>query len=359
MFTKINLLINCVLRFSRNTVLFFFILALASCSGDDVPANNRYQFKQPENFPNAVYTFDNNPVTEDGFELGRALFYDPVLSIDSSVSCAACHQQARAFIDPVHRLSRGVNAAEGIRNAPAIQNMAFQNNFFWDGGVKHLDFVPINAITNPVEMHESLVHVIEKLNRSKFYPKQFKKAFGEGEITSQQMLYALSQFMNMMVSANSRYDKWVRNEGESLTTEELEGLNLFQSKCSSCHATDLFTDDSFRNNGLDETFLNDTGRQRITESEEDAGKFKVPSLRNAEITYPYMHDGRFKTLNDVLNHYASGVKSSATLDPTLNQNAQLGIALTETEKTRIIAFIKTLTDDEFIKSKMFTNPFTK
>lgn len=356
MFTKINFWIKCVLQFLGNALLPLVLFVLASCSGDDVPANNRYQFKQPENFPDAVYTFNNNPVSENGFELGRALFYDPILSIDSSVSCANCHQQARAFIDPVHRLSRGVDAAEGIRNAPAIQNMAFQNNFFWDGGVKHLDFVPINAITNPVEMHESVAHVVEKLQRSEFYQARFKKAFGEGEITSQQMLYALSQFMNLMVSANSRYDKWARNEGGSLTTEELDGLNLFQSKCSGCHATDLFTDDSFRNNGLDASFT-DLGRQRITESEDDAGKFKVPSLRNAEITYPYMHDGRLKTLEAVLNHYASGVKTSSTLDPALNQSGTLGIALTDDEKIKIIAFIKTLTDEEFTKNKMFTNPF--
>jgi cytochrome c peroxidase len=332
-------------------------VGLVSCFGDEVTSNSTYQFKQPDNFPRAVYTFNNNPITEDRFELGRALFYDPVLSIDSSVSCANCHQQARAFIDPVHRLSRGVNDAEGFRNAPAIQNMAFQESFFWDGGVKHLDFVPINAITNPAEMHESLAHVVEKLKRSKSYSNRFKKAFTENEITSQQMLYALSQFMNLMVSANSRYDKWVRNEGELLTAEELEGLSLFQSKCSSCHATDLFTDDSFRNNGLDTDFSADTGRQRITEAGTDAGKFKVPSLRNAELTYPYMHDGRFRTLNDVLNHYTSGVKSSATLDPALNQNGQLGIVLTEEEKTKVIKFLKTLTDESFIKNKLFTNPF--
>jgi len=336
---------------------------LLSCSSESVaPGSDAYAFIKPLNFPDAVYTFENNEVTREGFELGRALFYDPILSADSSVACANCHQQAKAFTDPIHRLSRGVNDTEGIRNAPAIQNMAFQSDFFWDGGVRHLDFVPINAITSDLEMAEKLAHVVEKIQRSKTYPEIFKKAFGTGEVTSQRMLFSLSQFMDLMISSNSRYDKYVRNEGEVLSKEELAGLTLFKSKCSSCHATDLFTDGSFRNNGLDADFKIDSGRAHITEAMEDRGKFKVPGLRNVELTSPYMHDGQFNTLQQVLNHYAQGVTDSETLDPFFRQetpNTKLGIALSEEEKVEIIAFLKTLTDKTFTQDKRFSNPFNK
>lgn len=351
--------LNVVGRLSSVFFALFFIL-LIGCSGESIaPEEDPYLFKTPENFPKPVYTFENNPETREGIELGRALFYDPILSGDSSIACANCHQQVVAFADPVHRFSKGVQDREGVRNAPAIQNMAFQSVFFWDGGVKHLDFVPINAITSDLEMAEKISYVVEKLQRSKTYPEKFARAFGKTEVNSQKMFYALSQFMNMMVSANSRYDKFMRNEGETLTQLELEGMTLFNTKCASCHASDLFTDGTFRNNGLDAAFESDSGRARITELDEDIGKFKVPSLRNAELTDPYMHNGRFRTLKQVLDHYAQGVTSSETLDPILKQNGSLGISMSEDEKTKIIAFIKTLTDKTFTSDKRFSNPFLK
>jgi len=343
-----------------NRFLFFTLISSVSvcCTSESLtPASNPYAFTKPANFPDAVYTFENNEVTREGFELGRALFYDPILSADSTIACANCHQQVRAFSDPVHRFSKGVNDIEGVRNAPAIQNMAFQTHFFWDGGVKHLDFVPINAITSELEMAEKLAHVVEKIQRSKTYPENFNRAFGASEITSQRMLFALSQFMSVMISSNSRYDHDVRSEGEVLSTEELEGLALFKNKCSSCHATDLFTDGSFRNNGLDAEFKLDSGRAHITELAKDKGKFNVPGLRNAELTSPYMHDGRFKTLKQVLDHYSNGVNDSETLDPLLKQGTSTGIALSEDEKIKIIAFIIALTDKTFIEDKRFSNPF--
>jgi cytochrome c peroxidase len=343
---------------------FIFLLATAACmmncSSEGVsPEADIYAFHKPENFPEPLYTFTNNEVSHEGFELGRALFYDPILSSDSSIACANCHQQVKAFSDPVHRFSKGVNDREGIRNAPAVQNMAFQSHFFWDGGVKHLDFVPISAITSEKEMDEKVAQVVVKLNRSKLYPEKFVKAFGDVEPTSQKMLYALSQFMNMMVSSNSRYDKYVRQEGEVLTADELQGLTLFNANCKSCHATDLFTDGSFRNNGLDASFEKDEGRAHITELADDLGKFKVPSLRNADLTAPYMHDGRFRTLKEVLDHYSETVKPSETLDAELKKGSSLGIQMTEDEKAKIIAFIKTLTDKTFTQDKRFSNPFLK
>jgi cytochrome c peroxidase len=338
-------------------VACFAAIVLWGCADQDAsPQNDAYAFLPPATFPAVAYTLENNPVTRDGFELGRALFYDPILSVDSSIACANCHQQARAFSDPVHRFSKGVGEASGFRNAPAIQNTAFAQDFFWDGGVKHLDFVPINAITSELEMQETLAGVVIKLQRSAFYPTRFNQAFGYGEITSQHMLQALSQFMVMMISADARYDQYLQGR-ESLTTDELAGLQLVQQKCSGCHATDIFTDGSFRNNGLDENFDSDAGRERITELPEDRGKFKVPSLRNVELTAPYMHDGRFGTLTQVLGHYNTGVKTSETLDPLLTAGSLPGIALSATDQQQIIAFLKTLTDRTFTKDPRFSNPF--
>jgi len=331
---------------------FFF-----QCTDTFHPSNHPYAFRRPQNFPEPTYTFENNALTTAGVELGRALFYDPILSADSTIACASCHQQASSFSDPVHKLSRGVNDASGFRNAPAIQNMAFQNNFFWDGGITHLDFVPINAITSDLELGEKLENVVAKLARHNDYRVRFKRAFGTTDIDSQKVLHALSQFMSLMISADSRYDRYVRNEGEEFTNDEREGLKLFTAKCTTCHATDIFSDGSFRNNGLSSTFEKDAGRERVTEFPADRGKFKVPGLRNVELTFPYMHDGRFRTLEDVLNHYAHFVKDSETLDPALKESASPGIGMTTAEKAKIIAFLKTLTDRNFTTDRRFSNPF--
>ena len=337
--------------------LFWVPVFLLSCSSDDPDAaRDLYVFEQPANFPNPTYTFDNNPVTREGFELGRKLFFDPILSRDNSVSCNNCHQQALAFADsPLHPTSIGIDNRMGHRNAPALANMAFLPEFFWDGGVTHLDFVPINAIESEVEMDDDLTNVVNKLNDHDEYPALFQKAFDIDEVTSPYMLYALSQFTNMMVSANSAYDKYSRGEGVQLSDLELEGLSLFEENCSSCHSGELFTDFSYRNNGLNRTFI-DLGRGRITESEADYGKFRVPSLRNVELTAPYMHNARFNTLEEVMDHYDQGMVASPTLDPLFQNNqAVVGIPLTSAEKISIIAFLKTLTDREFTANPIFRN----
>ncbi len=326
-----------------------------SCKSDDEgPGPDlTYTFIKPDHFPEPTYTFDNNPVTQEGFELGRKLFFDPLLSVDNSVSCGNCHNQAVAFSDPQHTLSIGVDGRVGIRNAPALANMAFMKEFFWDGGVTHLDFVPLNAIESEFEMGEEIGNVIEKLNNSNRYRDMFNDAFGVDSITTPRMLHALAQYTAMMISANSRYDQYLRNEAE-LSQDELAGLAVFESKCSSCHAGALFTDQSYRNNGLDETF-EDRGRATITELPEDEGRFKVPSLRNVGITDPYMHDGRFFTLEQVLEHYASGVVNSETLDESLN-GEPMGIPLTTQEQQQIIAFLHTLTDTSFTRDPKFIEP---
>ena len=333
-----------------------FVLTLCiSCSDDDkltVPVN-RYEFKAPENFPQPTYTFDNNPVTRPGFELGKALFYDPILSKDGSVSCNNCHIQATAFADsPVHPLSVGVDNRLGIRNAPSLANMAFFPEFFWDGGVTHLDFVPINAIEAEFELDETVENVVAKLNAKETYRDMFRDAFGIEEVTLPYTLYALSQFTNMMVSANSRYDRYVRNEGESLTELESEGMAVFREKCGNCHNGDLFTDFSYRNNGLDSTFA-DTGRNRITALNSDIGKFRVPSLRNVALTAPYMHNARFNTLEEVLDHYANGMVYYETVDDSFVKQDGLGIDFEENDKEAIIAFLNTLTDIDFVQDTLF------
>jgi cytochrome c peroxidase len=343
-------------RLSSKPLLGGLLLFLISCSAGNETPSDAFVFKAPEGFPSATYTFDNNPLTKEGFELGRKLFFDPMLSRDGSVSCNNCHIQATAFSDSQqHPLSVGVDDRRGIRNAPPLFNLAFMNEFFWDGGVTHLDFVPTNAIEADFEMDETLANVVRKLNKDAEYPGLFKSAFGADSVSSPYLLHALSQFLIMMVSANSRYDKFIRNEGGVLTTEELEGMAVFENKCSSCHAGVLFSDFSYRNNGISSEFT-DEGRARITESEEDLGKFRVPTLRNIALTAPYMHNAKFKTLEEVLDHYTGAVHNTPTLDPAFTQNGRLGLEISDDEKKKIIAFLRTLTDREFVSDERFHNP---
>lgn len=343
-----------MLRFIYTAMAMVLLLPLTSCSEDSdyTPVDEAMELNVPSNFPALA---QNVSVTKKGFELGRKLFYDGRLSADGTVSCSFCHEQAYAFTHHGHQFSHGINNQEGTRNAQAVQNMAFQGEYFYDGASNSLEMLSIVPIHNPIEMAETLETIAAKLKTDREYVKLFSEAFGDEQVSSGNILKALSQFMAMMVSANSRYDKYVRNEpGGSLTVQELQGLQLFQSKCASCHATDLFTDNSFRNNGLPPNpFINDKGREIVTGFASDAYKFKVPSLRNVEKTAPYMHDGRFGSLESVLNFYSSGVQQSETLDPQLNHGGMLGIPMNAEEKDAIITFLKTLTDEEFLANPLF------
>jgi cytochrome c peroxidase len=343
-------------KFIYILLILFTAFVLSSCTKEETKTEPEQEFKLviPSNFPAPEYDLESNPITKEGFELGKMIFYDPILSRDSTIACGNCHIQYSAFTQTDHSVSHGIDNLLGKRNSLPVMNMLWQKNFFWDGGVHNLDLVPINAIESPVEMDETASHVFEKLRKTERYPRLFKNAFGTEEINSQRFFKALSQFMLMLVSANSRYDKYVRGEGGQLSADELEGLQLFKEKCSSCHSTDLFTDHSFRNNGIKNDFKHDPGLALITYIPADSGKFRVPSLRNVLQTAPYMHDGSLDNLESVLDHYTNGVKLSSTLDPSLNVNGTLGIALTETEKTKIISFLGTLTDEEFLKDKRFS-----
>ncbi len=331
--------------------LFAVLLAFACQPEDPQPDRVDIRFEIPANFPPPVYDLSKNPVTQEGFELGRALFYDGILSRDGTISCGFCHQQSSGFTQHGHDLSHGIDDKLTLRNALPIQNLAWEKEFFWDGGVFHLDLFAISPIEADNEMDEELPNVLNKLRQHKTYPKMFEAAFGSPDITTDRFLKALSQFQLMCISADSKYDKYVRKEGVMLTSEELAGLNVFQQKCASCHSGELFTDNSYRNNGLPVGNPEDTGRGRITLNAADDYKFRVPSLRNVEVTLPYMHDGRFRTLENVLDFYANGVVDSPTLDPSLKQNGRLGIPLNETEKKQIIAFLRTLTDQDFLRRK--------
>ena len=338
--------------------IFLILLAFVVCgcsNDDDEYQNVPLSFQVPSNFPELAYDLSNNPLTQKGFELGKKLFYDGRLSSDGVVSCGFCHIQADAFTHHGHSFSHGVGDNIGTRNTPPIQNLAFQTAFMWDGATTHLDLQPIIPLTSPIEMNGSFSQIIAMMKADPIYVKLFKQAFSDGQINSENMLKALGQFMVMAVSSNSRFDKFRRNEpGGVLSQDELEGYAIFNKKCASCHATDLFTDNSFRNNGLSiNPQINDVGYYRVTELPQDKYKFKVPSLRNIEKTAPYMHDGRFYTLEAVLNHYSNGVQNNLNLDSSLNTNGTLGIPLTNDQKTKIIAFLKTLTDQQFLTDSRF------
>lgn len=331
-----------------------FLLLCACRKNKDEQTIAQIKFEQPANFPSPFYQFEGNPLTMPGFELGKKLFYDVRLSADKSVSCGSCHQQFAAFANLDHDVSHGVNNCLGKRNAPVLFNLVWQKEFFWDGGAKNLEVSPLNAISAPCEMGTDLNTIITFLNQTSPYPQMFKAAFGNATANSQNMLRALTQFMGVMVSANSKYDKVMKNPVQnSFTNDEKAGYELFKKKCSSCHTEPLFTDLSYRNTGLD-LISADEGRMHITEQENDRGKFRVPTLRNIELSGPYMHDGRFTSLAQVLEHYNNGVKPSQNLDGLLQREDKIGIALSPTEKQQIISFLKTLTDHEFINNKQFS-----
>ncbi|MDX2173973.1 MAG: cytochrome c peroxidase [Bacteroidota bacterium] len=306
----------------------------------------------PKYWPKPLYNFSNNPITKQKVFLGRVLFYDPQLSKDNKISCASCHSQYSAFTHIDHALSHGIHDSVGTRNSPALMNLAWQNLFMWDGAINNLDVQALAPISHPAEMGSNIIEVVKKLNASKYYRELFYKAYGDSIATGEKTLKAFSQFLVTIVSANSKYDKVMRKE-ETFTKQEENGYSLFKKDCTSCHKEPLFTTNNFANNGLPvDTFLNDFGRIKITNNANDSLKFKIPTLRNIEFTFPYMHDGRFKKLSEVLNHYTNGIQKTKTLSPELQQP----IILKSNEKVDLIAFLLTLTDKEFIFDKKFSYP---
>ena len=304
-------------------------------------------FYPPDYFPKPVYNFEQPPLDSNKIELGRILFYDPILSKDNTISCASCHSPFNAFAHTDHDLSHGIFDSIGNRNAPALFNLAWQKTFMWDGAINHLDMQALAPISHPSEMGSNINEVIKKLNESKAYKELFLNAFQDSTISTSKILKALSQFQLTLVSSNTKYDK-VKMGKETFTEQEKNGYQLYKNNCASCHSEPFFSNYNFENNGLPiDPALNDMGRYVITENENDKRKFKVPSLRNLSFTYPYMHDGRFMTLQEVINHYTSGIEHSETLSSQFNESVELS----SNEKVDLISFLLTLNDKDFVFNK--------
>lgn len=263
---------------------------------EDIPGKTALPFSIPNGFPQTVYDFSKNPLTEEGFQLGKTFFYDGILSIDGNHSCASCHHQVAVFGTYDHDLSHGYNDQHTNRNAPGLFNLAWKKEFHADGEYKTLESECLDPIQAPNEMAEELGRVLTKLRAETNYRQLFKEAFGSTEITIERIQKALALFTVSMITANSKYAQ-VKKGVNSFNEYELRGYQLFKSNCACCHTEPLFTDLSYRNIGLKvNNQLKDPGRMGVTGKKEDSLKFQVPSLRNVSITYPYMHDGRYASL---------------------------------------------------------------
>ena len=369
---------------------YFFLgialLAVFSCkrkSTDPEPTTfvgTPYNLVYPYYFKGVLNIPSTNPLSVEGVKLGRMLFYEKKLSSDNSISCGSCHKQKFAFSDSV-AFSSGVGGTLGTRNAFALSNLAFQDFFFWDGRATSLEQQVPSPIINPLEMHQVLDTVVKELQATTTYPPLFKAAFGSDVITANNIANAISQFERTFVSYRSRFDLYAMGDEAAFTQQELNGYNLFNNhpipsdapplrggNCGDCHGGYLFsgsplTSTIFQNNGLDAVFK-DAGREDVTGLAADEGTFKIPSLRNIALTAPYMHDGRFATLQDVLNHYNEHVVGSSTISPLMrasNNADTMGnpyfLNLTQSEMDDIIAFLYTLTDSSYINDTTLSNPF--
>jgi cytochrome c peroxidase len=357
------------------------LLALASCGREGEtpdPADPEgpvlpptpYVLSVPTNFPPPRSIPPTNPLTVEGVALGRHLFYETALSVNNAVSCATCHKQELAFTDGLAR-AQGVNNQLGTRSTMSLANVGWVYNLNWDGAAANLENQARIPIENPVEMHQSLQAGVARLQATSTYPALFRKAFGSSTITEENVLKALAQFERTLVSGNSRFDQFRRGNRTALTAFEQQGLVLFTThpdatlgirggNCSDCHAGDLQTNGRFANNGLDLNLI-DLGQGLQTGQTTDNGKFRVPGLRNIALTAPYMHDGRFTTLAQVLDHYSDHVVlNSPNIDPLIlngtNTPGHFTLELTATEKSQIVAFLQTLTDTDFINDPRFSRP---
>ncbi len=345
-------------------LILLTLLGIATLSFENLEGNystgeyvidDTLAFHVPVGWPQPEYDFEKNPLTKNGIALGRKLFYDDILSRDSTVSCAFCHLSYTNFTHIDHKLSHGIEDRIGTRNTLSIMNVAWQKTFMSDGGVTNLDVQPLAPLTSSFEMDMDPDELIERLESSKVYTTLFKEAFGkDAEVSGYYMFRAMSQFMLTLNTYNSKYDKVMRKEESvEFTESEQKGLDIFRKNCASCHQEPLFTNGTFQNNGLAiDTNLNDGGRIIITGDKKDSLKFRVPSLRNIEVSYPYMHDGRYKNLQMVLFHYTNGIIDSETLAPELKS----GLNLEEEDKRNLVMFLKTLTDMKFLRNKDHAYP---
>ena len=353
--------------------IVMLILLVANCKRDDkkedeIKHDTTAYVLETGSFPPNMINPDNK-LTVQGVQLGKMLFYEKQMSGDGTLACAGCHMQEFAFTDTA-RFSTGIQGKKGGRQAMTIFNMAWHGNeFFWDGRAHLLRDQSLKPIQDELEMDETLENVVKKLNAMQIYKDQFKRAFGSEEINELKISLALEQFMNSIVSNNSKYDQFLKDT-TVFTASEKRGRKLFfddynpffpnesGADCAHCHSGANFENDKYMNNGLDDNAsVTDIGREKVTTMAGDKAKFKVTSLRNIELTGPYMHDGRFTTLEEVVDHYNAGIKASTTLDPALEQTRAKGLFLDAQDKTDLVNFLKTLTDNTLINNKEYANPF--
>jgi cytochrome c peroxidase len=320
--------------------------ACTDSTGPGEPGPERVTL-DPEGLP-PFPEFPGNPLTVPGIALGGRLFHDPILSADSTQSCASCHDRSHAFTDSGRRFSVGVHGREGTRNSPTLVNLAWSPSFFWEGRAATLEDQAREPVPDPIEMALPWREATARLAAHAEYPELFRRAFGTEAITQDRVVMAIAQFERTLVSNRSRWDLEQREEIE-FTEAERRGERLFfseRAECFHCHAPPLFTDHRFHDNGLD--LQPEAGRAEVTGLAGDAGKFRSPSLRNVAHTAPYMHDGRFATLEDVVEHYSSGIVRSPNLDPLLAIAPPPGLGFTEEEKGDLVAFLRALTDPDFL-----------
>ena len=347
-------------------LLIYFTLIL-SCSSERLESETSYtpipvNLNIPDVFQDRILPPvipSNNPLTEEGIELGKKLFFDKKLSVNGSQSCADCHKPSNSFTD-ARQYSIGVDNIQGTRNSMPLFNLAwnYDDRFFWDGRELSLERQVFDPITNPIEMHNTIANLVQELQIDSEYPEMFLKAFGTEIIDSVQIGKAIAQYERTIISANSKFDKYLLGQ-TTLTIQEEEGFNIFMDEergdCFHCHGNEnnpLWTDNKFHNNGLDNNF-SDLGLGAVTGDPNDNGKFKTPSLRNLEFTAPYMHDGRFSTIDEVINHYSEGLQDSQTVDPLMKMVSQGGVQLSFEEKANLKAFLLTLSDYDFISNPDF------
>lgn len=353
------------------------LLGIASCSKDNTDNPTTSPVTQDDT-PYELNTWDlpeptiaeDNQLTIAGVALGRNLFYDNILSLDQTMNCASCHQQEFAFSD-TSRFSIGVVGEPGGRQSMAVVNMAWNTNeFFWDGRAHLLRDQVVKPIQDPLELNLAMDVLLERLQNSTNYPDMFMKAFGSSTITEELLGLALEQFCNSIVSGNSKYDQYLAGTVELSESEE-RGRTLFFAEynpgfpdisgadCAHCHSGINFENDQYMNNALDaDADMEDMGRAEVTENPADNGKFKVPTLRNVALTPPYMHDGRFNTLSEVLDHYNTGMIESSTIDPALIYPLYNGgLQLTEQDIQDLVAFLHTLSDETLITNPEYASPF--
>ncbi len=329
-----------------------------------------YNLEIPSHFPDMIIPADN-PMTVEGVELGRFLFYEKRLSGDNTQSCASCHLPSASFSDP-NQYSTGIDGIQGTRHSMALVNLGWEDFFFWDGRKTTLETQILEPVPNPIEMHQSWKRTVEKLNADVNYRNRFFKAFGEEGIDSTKATKAIAQFIRTLISGESKFDVMYKYENnlslnsseqailQTVDVEEWAGYDLFKSlngaDCFHCHNGPLMRVKKFSNNGLMPNSFDDKGRAGVTNNPEDNYKFKVPTLRNIALTAPYMHDGRFATLDEVIEHYSSGIHMSPTIDPLIEFGSQGGVQLDAQEKYLLKKFLLTLTDQKFVLNPNFQDP---